>query len=361
VIPGEETLPRVVVTGASGWIGTALLAHLAGRLGEGWQNRVSLFGSSARIISTPGGDMPVVPLGEMTGDDVRDAIVVHLAYLTKEKAVPGRESDFTRTNAAIDEVVLRAIAEAAPRSLFVASSGAAMLAGEGRDGHAYGLSKLAQEERFLAAAQALAIPVLVGRIFNLAGPYINKTDSYAIGAFSTQALVDGTVVVAARVPVFRSFLHVDDLCALIIGAGVARLSWSGPVDFCGAEVLEMGDIAARVARSIDEGIPVVRETVDLADPSIYIGKATDTKLVAMALGLPLRPFDQQVSDTVRYIAQLHGKGRPGLSSPPGRTDNRLGHSQFSRVAVAPSLQEADHMIDPSHATDGDLTIEVRRK
>jgi nucleoside-diphosphate-sugar epimerase len=355
-----KSFPRVVVTGASGWIGSALQAHLAARLGGAWREHVTLFGSTARHIDAPGGTMEVRPLADLGGDDVGDAMVVHLAYLTKEKVQSGDDAAFAAANAAIDDHVLDAIGKAAPRSVFVASSGAAMLAEKG-DRHPYGVSKLAQEERFLAAANAAGVPLLVGRVFNLAGPHINKIDSYAIGAFAAQALARGVIRVDASVPVFRSFLHVDDLCALIVDAGVARLSWPRPMDLCGAETLEMGEIATRVAAAVGADISIERDAVDLSKPSLYLGKAADTKLVAMALGRDLRSFDQQVADTVQYIAALQDE-HGGFAARPSAAHGRLVRSGRSPVlAAASSLPEADHNIAPSVGTDGGLAIGVRRK
>ena len=359
----DDTLfPPIVLTGASGWIGTAMLAHLAHRLGEGWQERVRLFGSSARSLGGPTGDLSVRPLSEISGADVRDAIVVHLAYLTKEKSDQGSETAFALTNQAIDDCVLRAIAQAAPRAVFVASSGAATLAADGRDRHPYGLAKLDQERRFLEAAKAQGFPLLVGRIFNLAGPYINKVESYAIGAFATQALLGGMIRIDARVPVFRSFLHVDDLCAIVIGAGLARLDRARPIDLCGAEILEMGDLAARVAAAVGGEIPIVRQQVDVSRPSIYLGAATDTKVLAMSLDLPIRSFDQQVRDTISFVAKLHNVSRTMLVVPTVARMDPVGAIWPGGGAdVPPSLPSSDDTINPSQRIDGNPIAEVRRK
>lgn len=279
----------------------AMLACLA-RQSDDWADRVRLFGSSDRDVEAIDGTvLPMRSLDTLQPADLDDAIVVHLAYLTKEKVDLLGERRFTDTNLAIDDVVLAALASAKPRSVFVASSGAAMLAARGHDRHPYGLTKLRQEDRFAAWALATATPLIVGRIFNLAGPYINKVDSYAIGSFVNQAKRFGAIKIDAEVPVFRSYLHVDDLCALILGAGEAAVGRPAPIDLCGAETVEMSDTALAVAQTLGGDIAVARGPVDWSKPKAYLGDFTDTKVLAMELNLPLAPFSTQVVDTVRWI------------------------------------------------------------
>lgn len=295
---------RFVVTGPSGWIGSAMLDALTRALGGPLCGRVAAFGSQARKLDLASGErLDVRPLDTITPDDVAGAHVIHLAYLTKEKAEQLGEPVFTATNDAIDDALLAAISAAAPASLFVASSGAAALAEQGKDRHPYGLAKLRQEARFLDWAAASGVPTIAGRIFNLAGPHINKPRSYAISDFAIQARETGEIAIKANVPVFRSYLHVEDLCALILGAARQGLGREQPIDLCGAEVVEMADIAAHVATALPHPPHVRREAVNHGKPSLYLGDPTHAKVLAMELGIELTPFAVQVADTIAWLCR----------------------------------------------------------
>lgn len=300
-----DAQPPVVVTGPTGWIGQALLMRLAQRRGPGWARSVRLFGSrTGELIAADGSVLPVQPLDTLTGTDVEGALVVHLAYLTKEKAEQLGERQFTDTNLAIDDRLLAALDRGRPRAMFVASSGAAALAADGRDRHPYGLTKLRQEDRLLAWGTGAGVPVLVGRIWNIAGPYMNKTGSYALGDMLTQARGTGGIRINAAVPVFRSFLHVGDLADLVLLALARGIGRPAPVDLCGAEALEMGDIAERVAALVglaDNAID--RPPVDWAQPSVYLGAFPHTKALAMQLGHPLAGFERQLIDTDQWLSR----------------------------------------------------------
>jgi nucleoside-diphosphate-sugar epimerase len=297
-----SSIPRFVLTGPSGWIGQAMLDALASANGGRLDGRVTAFGSRARTMSLPWGEtLEVRALETISPDDVAGAHVIHLAYLTKEKAEQLGAAAFTAANHAIDETVLAAIGSAAPASLFVASSGAAALAERGEDSHPYGLAKLRQEARFLECAAAVDIPAIAGRIFNIAGPHINKVRSYAISDFAMQAHEDGKIAIRASVPVFRSYLHVEDLCALVIAAARRRVSRATPIDFCGAEAVEMADIAAIVAQASQGSPAIVRGPVDFTRPSVYLGDPTHTRILALELDLALQPLSVQVTDTISWL------------------------------------------------------------
>lgn len=297
---------RFVLTGPSGWIGLAMLDALARALGGRLDGRVTTFGSQARSMTLASGErLDVRDLGTITPDDIAGAHVIHLAYLTKEKADQLGEPVFTATNDAIDDALLAAIAGARPASLFIASSGAAALAERGVDRHPYGLAKLRQEARFLAWGQAAGVPVIAGRIFNLAGPHINKLQSYAISNFALQAREQGRIVIEAQVPVFRSYLHIDDLCALVIGAAVRGIGRNLPIDLCGAEVVEMEDLAALVAEASPGTTTISRGPIDFTRPSLYLGDHTQTKVLAMELDGKLSAMTMQVRDTIAWLDRVN--------------------------------------------------------
>ena len=300
---------RFVLTGPTGWIGRAMLAKMHA-LGDpdalGADDRLALFGSRQGTIVAPDGpELEIRSLANIGPADVAGAHVIHLAYLTKDKMEQHGVDQFHRINTAIDDALLDAIAADRPASLFVASSGAAQLAEDGRDAHPYGLAKLEQERRFLAWAEKSGVPTLCGRIFNLAGPHINKLESYAVSNFALQAMRGGPIRIEAKQPVFRSFLHVDDLCGIILRAARLRIRRDRPIDLCGTEVLEMQDIAEMVSAAVGGDIPIERPALTSASKSVYLGSGQDTRELALELGLNLARADVQVRDSVSWMHELN--------------------------------------------------------
>lgn len=291
-------MERFVITGPTGWIGQAVLAQLATELGDGFAASVTAFASQARhlpVASSAG--LPVRALSELAPADLAGSHLIHLAYLTKEKADSLGEREFSAQNIQIDDCVLNAAAQQKPRSVFVASSGAAAYALRDWSLNPYGLCKIRQEQRFLEFAQNAQVPTVVGRVFNIAGPYINKLPSYAISNMLLQARDTGIIRIAAPHLVYRSFLHVNDLAKLILSAGRALVDQPAPVDLCGAEVVEMNDIATRVTECFLSHVAVERPEISHTRIATYLGDFTSTHRLAVKFGVPIQPFMRQVRDT----------------------------------------------------------------
>ncbi len=248
-----------------------------------------------------GVELPIRPLADMTPADVAGAHVIHLAFLGKDKTAQLDDAAFRQTNRAIDDAVLAALGAKRPASVFVASSGAAMLAETGRDTNPYGLAKLEQEARFARFAAETGVPVLCGRIFNVAGPHINKLQNYAISNFALQALAGCPIKIGAAQPVFRSFLHVEDLSRIVLLAARGRVGKPLPIDLCGEEVLELQDIAGLVAAAIGESTEIERPVVNTSSKSDYVGRSADTLALAKELKVALQSSQRQVHDTVDWL------------------------------------------------------------
>jgi nucleoside-diphosphate-sugar epimerase len=297
--------PNYVITGPTGWIGRAALYHLVDTLGPEWARRVQAFGSQARTLELPGaGALEVRALSDLSAKDVDGAIVLHLAYLTQEKAGPLGASAFFSTNLAIDDAVASACREGRAKGVFVASSGAAGAAGDPSGRTLYGVTKLLQEDRFLKLGRETGTPTLVGRIYNISGPHINKIDSYALSSMIGMALRGEDLVINAGIPVYRSYLHVEDLVRLVL----AQLSSgedapSSPIDLCGPLVVEMEDLARAVvaATGLPDSHPILRGKVDCNRPNVYVGDATAARGLALRHGLRLKDFETQVADTVAFL------------------------------------------------------------
>ena len=293
---------RAVVTGASGWVGRAFIAHFKACYGPDWTRRVSLFGSSDYAMDFEGVSLEVKALRRITPSDVQGADVFHLAFLTPEKVQQVGEAVFRETNLQIDRALVKAMTAGQPRSVFVASSGAAALAAGAGSYRQYGAAKLQQEATMLEWGQSNDVPVLCGRIYNLAGPYLMKPETYAVGSFIAQAMRSGRIVVEAKVPVYRAYLHIMDLCKLATRVADTGLRLAGPVDLSGPLVTEIQEVAEAVANAVGlEPDAIRRVDVDFTRPSAYLGDATQLLSLAMRLGVRLAPFEDQVRATAGYF------------------------------------------------------------
>ncbi len=305
---------RIVIAGAGGWIGLATLDLLKAAIGDRWRDRVHCFGSAARTLTLRDGEsIEQSALADLSALAPAPTILLHLAFLTKERAETLDEATYRAANRSIDSSILAALDPIGVKAILVASSGAAVRADDPAASHAmrlYGSLKRDQERTFADWATRTNRRAVIARLFNLSGPYINKQHSYALSAFILDALAGGPIRVHAPHRVVRSYVAIRELMSLAFAmllderAAVVRFD-------SGGEAMEMQAIAEAVAGQFGD-LAVDRPAIDPERFDDYRGDSqTYSQLLAEHRIVPM-PFARQLAETVDYLAfsrvQAEGSG-----------------------------------------------------
>lgn len=288
---------NVLVTGATGFIGRRLIAHLGCKPG---------FDLTAIARSPPEPSLPcrTIRLAGPSPDDLRQVVlkarpdaIVHLAAAGVE---PG-DRDVTRLtelNALWASVLVRAAADASTKSVVIAGSSAeyarnTVEAPIGEEAllesrKLYGATKAAGSLLALATGATLSVDVAVLRLFNVFGhgesPHrLLPSIVSAADAGRTVALSEGTQV--------RDFIEVNDACVAIESALLGlreRTLPSGAYNVCSG----VGTTVAQFARGV--------ATVLQVDPALLRFGA-----------LAMRPDDLPwlVGDPGRFLAETGWRAR----------------------------------------------------
>jgi len=296
---------RIIVTGAGGWIGKATLELLNNALGSlAFSERVVAFGSAARAIRISDElSVDQRPLGELAQLPAAPSLVLHLAYLTKDRVSGMDEEQYRAANSRLRQTVLDALDAIDARAIFVASSGAAARADDPAAPFAmqlYGSLKKADEDAFAKWAEQRHRRAVICRIFALSGPHMNKHDTYALASFIKDALAGEPITIRADFPVFRSYVAIRELMSLVFALMVE--SSEGVVRFdSGGEPLEMQRIAEIVAETL--GSPtIVRPALTLNEVDQYVGDDARYRALLDRYGIGHLPFVQQVVETAASFA-----------------------------------------------------------
>lgn len=295
---------RIVIVGAGGWLGSATCELLHNALGPDFTARVRCFGSSRRTLRLRGFEVEQAPLTELALLAPTPSVVLHLAFLTKDRADKMDPAAYVAANAALSATVRDALDAIGATGVFVASSGAAYAADAPDAAPAmrlYGELKRLDEEVFVGWAEARGASAVIARIFNIAGPYINKHQNYALASFILDALAERAITVRAPHRVVRGYVAIRELMSLVLALLLSN-EQHGVVRFdTGGEPAELGEVASAVA-GILNAVAVERAALTSPHEDRYVGDRATYDRLLLREGIALIPFAEQVRDTADYLA-----------------------------------------------------------
>ena len=297
------SLARIVITGAGGWLGMATLELLKAALGPNFAARIACYGSTRRNLRLIDGTIvEQSPLAEMAMLDPCPSLVLHLAFLTKDRAEAMAANNYAAANRKLSASVLAALDPIGAEAVFVASSGAAARADDPAAPSAmrlYGQLKRDDEQAFANWAVRHGRRAVIARIFNLSGPHINKHDNYALASFILDSLAGRPIAIRSPHPVVRSYVAVRELLSVVLarlldeGAGVTRFDSGGVA----MELAEVADIVARVVRNV----PVERPDRLDGPADSYTGDGAAYRLLLDQYGIAPVDFPRQVAETAEFL------------------------------------------------------------
>lgn len=298
-----------VVTGANGWLGRATLHALHDALGSEFLHRVTALGSRHSCIdAVPGQSLPVHTMLDWRPVGLRPLMVFHYAFLTKDTVAGMSQEEYTARNDAIASQVRQWICSGRVAKMMLPSSGAVYdhLQPSGRDPAAglYGRLKWQDEEMFSEICERQRCGLVIARVFNLAGPYINKFNSYALASFIVQTLQHRRITINATRPVIRSYYLVTDLLELCLRLFLAQpSSYTERFDTAGYETVELSALAQRILRSVgaDEAQVVRPPQISSIPPDNYVGNSQRIRELERSLSINPAPLDQQIDATRLFI------------------------------------------------------------
>jgi UDP-glucuronate decarboxylase len=312
----RESGLRIVITGAGGWIGLATLEMLVNALGPAFAARVCCFGSGPRsLVLRDGTRIEQSALSDLPNLPSVPSLVLHTAFLTKDRVAAMDEAAYVAANGQISALVHDSLDRIGARAIFVASSGAAYRADDPAAAHDFQLyGRLKRDDEDVFARWALAAPgrtAVIARIFNIAGPYINKPETYALASFINDALAGRPIEVRAPHKVVRAYVAVREVIALVIAALLE--GGDGAIRFdTGGEPMELAEVAERVAAEFGGGA-VRRAALTSAREDNYVGARSVYDDLLRRYDIPPVSFSSQLRETAEYLvpsSKVAG-GEPG--------------------------------------------------
>ena len=299
------TMPdrKILVTGATGWVGRSFLHELQAVIpSDHFNSVVFAFASKAtRIPSTNYSqeqkiNIPVHPLSSIINFSSKQHIILfHSAFLTRDRISRYGIEAFIDTNQCITDTVLSCVQASASSRVACISSGAAsnaekeQISAIAMASDPYGYLKLSEESKLTKAADTQ-----VFRIYALTGRFIRDPMNFAVGDFLRKALDNRTIQINSPFPVIRSYVSAADVakCAL-------SWLWSSdkPQDPLGASshISSLTSLATLISKMYGLAPPLVNALND--SPNSYCCSPIPFHQLCMSYNINPLSLVEQLLDT----------------------------------------------------------------
>jgi nucleoside-diphosphate-sugar epimerase len=284
---------RVLVTGASGWLGRSLMARLlpeSSRLGF----EVHGVAGSSRAVRCTGTSFDVESWDDGAVAAWSPTVLVHAAFVTRDHLDHVPEPEFEERNRSLTSRALRVASLPSIRSVVHVSSGAAVA----EEPDVYGRLKREQEQRFAEVAVPGGPAVVNARVWSVSGPCCPKPDAFAFVSFVRDALTTGSIHVHAQGEVWRRYVDAGEFMDLALLAAIDGRTMT--IDSTG-DLVELHDLAARVA-SILGATVTSSPPADGIPPSRY---HSDSDVMAGLASEWARPLSGLADQIVRTSGDWH--------------------------------------------------------
>jgi nucleoside-diphosphate-sugar epimerase len=303
----RESDIKITVTGASGWLGSVALEMLDQCLGDEIGKRVFAYGLGTRDLKLRSGRrLPCFELATLAEQNPEPSLLMHFAFLTRDRVAGMPLKEFIEKNESISAFVGEQAKRLRLEGVFVPSSGAVYRPDRTLDydleKNPYGVLKARDELRFSALAEKGKTKVAQCRVFNMAGPFINKLRNYALSSVLLDIANGGPIEFKAAKRVERSYFHVGNLIGLAFSLVLLGEPPFEPFDTAGERIVELDDLAHAASAALGKtGIEIRRPLLSAETPDRYVGDGKTLGKLLSLHGIAPLPLETQIRDTARFL------------------------------------------------------------
>lgn len=281
---------RVLITGASGWLGRELLYRLRSNTPE---IAVLPFGSRTSCVLLGKEEFDIIEWDYELAKKWNPSVLVHLAYATRDKVQELGETAFRKINMDLSARALSLMEIPTIRGVVMASSGVA----EDPKNEAYAELKAHDETQFLRMATDLGVSLVIARAWSLTGAFCTKPRVFAFYELLRQSLYEPQVVITSTSPVFRRYMDAGEYLEICLSAAAAGVTET--ISSAG-ELVELSELAEKMLSVHHLSKPIIRCLLPGIEDAYY---THDLSIYRWAehLGVALTSLDQQIRRSTSAI------------------------------------------------------------
>lgn len=291
---GLRDSDRILVTGATGWLGRELIKALADRAPE--VPLLAIASHPRECNLSTGYGFFAHEFNASVVAKWRPTIALHFAFVTKEFERIMPLGEYVHLNSAISEQAAQVFRQESVRAMVIASSGAAVSASPGL----YGALKSKDESTFTSLARALGKNLVIARAWSLTGSECTKPERFLFFSILQQLLgPTQEIVISSQAPVFRRYMNAGEYLALCLHE--AAIGSSCIINSSG-ELLEAEALAKRLQGAFGIFKPIAERVIDPdIPPDLYFCQGQEAVQRCRELGIGPSSIEEQALASVAAV------------------------------------------------------------
>ncbi len=288
---------KILVTGASGWLGKSAISFLLKN--RFLNNNIVAAASTKKTMYLD--DFGTFQVQDFLNFEIKEKIdgIIHLSFLTRDKLNEMSSSAYVEVNQKITNQAVKLVKELKPNWVVNVSSGAIFnpktkKIEENLDANPYGFLKAFEERELNLASQEIGANLVIGRLWGASGILMPLNRAYALSDFIYQALTDKKIIIQSNKQVFRRYVDSEMFMGVLIES--ALTGESGVID-SGGPIVEIGNLASIIAESLDVQ-EIIRPEILGVEIDDYYPRSEQFEEAAIKFNLPISSIHDQVTNTI---------------------------------------------------------------
>jgi nucleoside-diphosphate-sugar epimerase len=289
---------NIIITGASGFIGRATLQYFYKIFQDKIGELVFPISASQKNIKLSNNFSIKTYDYSHNFDKNKTYIILHYSYATKARLETLSDDEFNKNCQKINDSLSKIIKNYRIESLIFPSSGAIY-----NQKNPYAQNKINDELYFLDLSKNYNFNLMIPRIFNLGGPFINQPQTYALNNFILQAKANKKIIINANNDVFRSYIHVENLIDLFFKWLIDKDKETPLIfDISSSRKIEIKDLAKKIIEVLKINCEIIAPNYNSQNPSDdYVGDPTKILSLCQKYQINLADLEQIILDTNLFL------------------------------------------------------------
>ena len=298
-------MSAILITGATGWLGQETIDLISRKPELVSHSNLILLASKNRTIELAGKSFEAKTLKSTLDFQVGEFFgVIHLAFLTRDKAKLMSTTEYVDSNKQISLQVSNLIRTCKPSWVVTVSSGA-IFDSEGNLEHdlnsnPYGYCKNIEETLLREVCEEVNANLVVGRLWGAMGRNMPLNRNYAVSDFIQSALRKSEIDIKSGNIIERRYVNAAEFMELLIKMAITGDSKT--LD-SGGPLIEIGQLSELIAKRIP-GVKIRRSINKSASADSYFPKLNEYEELSEKFNVNLSTIEDLVDMTIESHRKL---------------------------------------------------------